>query len=153
MNQKMANEKTLFLLMARSKKNLENVRSKMMEANEMGEENCNQVLILPWDFSKSIQVEEMINMIKRSIRETNLTLLKELFAFYNHGNLQIGTIETNADRAAEHFQVNVLSVWNILAAIKKIFTLETTPLQFHINLSTPLSSKPHGPFSLYSSSK
>lgn len=152
MSQKMANDKTLFLLIARSRENLENIKSKMLDINEIDGENSNQVLVLPYDFSKSTQVEELANLIKKTIRETDLDLIKEFYAFYNHGNLKIGTIETNADVAAEHFQVNVLSVWTLLAAIRKIISIQNTPLQFHINLSTPLSSKPHGPFSLYSSS-
>ena len=152
MSQKMVNDKTLFLLMARNKENLEEVRRTMMESTEMDDENSNQVFILPYDFSKTTSVEGMAKLIKETLKDTDLSLLQELLAFYNHGNLQIGTIETNADRAAEHFQVNVVSVWTLLAAIKKLFTLEKIPLQFHINLSTPLSTKPHGPFSLYSSS-
>ena len=123
----------------------------MME-DEPEEDTTNKVVLLPFDFNTPTSVSELAHILTQKLDGVDLSMVKELLVFYNHGTLRIGSVESNADHVAEHFQVNVTGVWIMLAAIRSLFTIENTPTQFHINLSTPLVSKPLQPFSLYSAS-
>ena len=98
-------------------------------------------------------VDELSELLKSSFEKYDLSKIFELFVFYNHGTLKMGQVEAIADDSTEQFQINVVSIWTLLCAIRKLFPLDKTPSQFHINISSILAEKQQELFSLYNSSK
>ena len=104
------------------------------------------------DFSKTKKVDDLAKIIDSLFKSLDLSKVNEMLVFYNHGTLIMGSIETNADHASEQFQINVISVWVLLSAIRKLFTLEKVPSQFHVNISTSLADFQQESFSIYNTS-
>lgn len=134
--------------MARSKDKLDAVKSEMNQKNPK-----NLVLTLQIDFGKLMSADELSELLKSTFQKFDLSKISELFAFYNHGTLKMGRVESIADDSTEQFQINVVSVWILLCAIRRLFPLNQTPSQFHINISSILAEKQQEFFSLYNSSK
>ena len=113
----------------------------------------NKIITLGFDFSKAVKVAELTELLKAALKDEKLNQVSELYVFYNHGTLQLATIERSADMASNEFQTNVVSVHIFMAAIRHLFPLNLFPTQFHINISSLLANKPQESFSLYCSSR
>ena len=113
----------------------------------------NKIITLEFDFSKEVKVTELADLLKTTLKDEKLNQVSELYVFYNHGTLQLATIERSADMASNEFQTNVVSVWTLMSAIRHLFPLNLFPTQFHVNISSLLADKPQESFSLYNTSK
>ena len=133
--------------MARNIDKLEEIKNEMNTKNPK-----NLVLTVQLDFSKTKKVDDLAKIIDSLFKSLDLSKVNEMLVFYNHGTLIMGSIETNADHASEQFQINVISVWVLLSAIRKLFTLEKVPSQFHVNISTSLADFQQESFSIYNTS-
>ncbi len=76
----------------------------------------------------------------------------ELYVFYNHGTLKLECVEKVADSATSEFQINVVSIWILMAALRDMFPSDLVPKQYHINISSLLATLVQPMCSLYSSS-
>lgn len=76
----------------------------------------------------------------------------ELYVFYNHGTLKVESVDKIADSATEEFQINVVSVWTLMSALRELFPVKITPIQFHINMSSLLATQITKLLSIYNSS-
>lgn len=112
----------------------------------------NKIITLGFDFGKAVKVAELTELLKSALKDEKLSQVSELYVFYNHGTLQLATIERSADMASNEFQINVVSIHTFMAAIRHLFPLNLFPTQFHINISTLLANKPQESFSLYCTS-
>lgn len=136
---------TLFLLVARNEALLNEVKSKISDPE-------NTALVLKIDFSNDLKVDEYVKLITESLKAIDLTGLSELYVFYNHGTIRLGSLEEVADVSLHEFTTNVTSVWGFVAAIRKVLPIEKHPKQFHINISSLLASKTTANLSIYCSS-
>ena len=149
------NETTVFLLIARDQHKLNEVREQMAKSKSKCASLQNKIVTLSHDFSKRVAVADMLALIRQTLAAAaaDVDRIQELYVFYNHGTLKIATIETIADRVADEFQVNVCSVWILMAAIRQLFPLNLVATQFHVNISSLLATKLLESCSIYSSSK
>jgi hypothetical protein len=146
------NESTLFLLISKSDSNA--TKEKMIEDNKPTHNSFkNKVLTMRVDFgNKSLNVLELTNQMRHALVNQDLSNLNEMYVFYNHGTLQILTVEKSADIAALEFQINVVSVWTLLSSVRQLFPLNLIPAQYHINISSLWASKVQESCSLYNTS-
>jgi short-subunit dehydrogenase len=135
---------TVLLLISRNKESLDKIKNKIIN---MGSHY--KIFCLAIDFAaKDIIYYDLI----KSTLDGLINSINELYVYYNHGTLKLGSIEHVLNNLNEEFQVNVFSVWSLLVSIIKIFPTEKVPLQYHINISSLLASKPKANTSVYSSS-
>jgi len=139
-------ENTLFVLIARSLDKLDELKRKLASKKPL-----NQYKTLKIDFSN--EKVDYANELKNSFKELILTEVKDLLVFYNHGSLIISDVESSANDINEFFEVNVLSVWKFLSAVRELFPADKVPKQFHINTSSKLATSFSAGMSAYSSSK
>lgn len=67
----------------------------------------------------------------------------ELISIYNHGTLEYGKIDAVARHdLRKKFEVNVFSVWSLLAGIMLTIPETIIPKQFHVNISSGYAVKP-----------
>lgn len=147
------NENTLFILIARDSNKLEQVKAEMVKEKSPNIAFSNRIITISHDFSKNITVAECSQLIKDSIKDEKLQFLTELYVFYNHGTLKIATIEQCADHSLNEFQINVTSVWVLMATIRQLFPLNLVPTQFHINISSLWASKLQESCSIYNATR
>ena len=134
---KMANAH--ILLIARDYDRLCDVRNKLVEANK----NRNRVSILNIDFSLPNQVADFFKLLKEVFVETDLGNFKELYAIYNHGTLEYGSISLKAQEPLrENFETNLFSVWSLLSAINLLVPTSVIERQFHVNISSKYAKEP-----------
>ena len=142
---------TIFLLVARDEQKLELVKNEIKTLSPN-----NQVFLLKLDFSDAnLNVEILAESLRLSFLkfiDSSLSF-KQIFAFYNHGTICFGKVDENADKAASEFQINVVSVWQFMNAIRKLFPTDQITVQFHVNISTLLASKFEKQLSLYSTTR
>jgi short-subunit dehydrogenase len=140
-------ENTIFVLLARDLNKLNEVKSQLES-----ESISNKVLLTTIDFSNAThQYNDYKDILQSLLESTDLNLIDELYAIYNHGTFKILTIDENAKTIDENFQTNVTSVWKLLTAIRQLF--ENVEKQWHINLSSMLATTCVPLSSSYSSSK
>ena len=134
---------TKFLLIARDENSLREVKGKLSAPNNAS--------ILKIDFSKEAKVDEYIELLKSSLSESSLKP-KELYVFYNHGTLKLGSVEEVAASSHQELVINVSSVWVFLASIRALFPIDSVPKQFHINISSLMATKTTAYMSIYCAS-
>lgn len=147
------NENTLFLLIARDLAKLEKVKSDMESEKSPNIAFSNKIITLSHDFNKNINVAECTTLIKSLIKDEKLNFVTELYVFYNHGTLKIATIEKVADEALNEFQINVASIWVLMATVRQLFPLNLVPTQFHVNISSLWASKLQESCSIYNATR
>ena len=140
-------ENTLFVLIARNKDRLDQVKQEMYAFTDK-----NKVVVISFDFSKHEQVDQVSQLLSSHLIGEDLNNIKELYVFYNHGTFKMEMVEAAADHAPEEFQTNVLSVWTFLTAVRNMFSIDQVPTQFHVNISSLLATKVGRLCSLYSTS-
>lgn len=139
------NNDTIFLLIARDLKKLEQVKTEMSRASRE-----NKYFVVKLDFSRNYKLDELISLLRTLfVNYIDLTLIKELYVFYNHGTLIFGQTDEIGDKVSEQFQINVISVWLLMNVIRRMFPESQCPLQFHVNMSTLMASKAEKRFSVY----
>lgn len=146
------NESTLFLLIARDEHRLSEIKNEMNKSKSSHKSFENRIYTLRMDFSKSYKVNDMLELIRTTLISERLIEIKELYVFYNHGSLKISTIEKIADQAGDEFQINVCSVWTLMASIRQMFPLNLVPTQFHVNISSLWAYKLQESCSIYNAS-
>ena len=140
-------QNTLFVLIARDKDRLNQVKQEMNAFTDK-----NKVVVISYDFSQHEQVEQVTHLLSSHLIGQDLSNIKELYVFYNHGTFKMEMVAAAADHAPAEFQTNVLSVWTLLAAVRNMFSLDQVPTQFHVNISSLLATKVGHLCSLYSTS-
>lgn len=149
-------ETPTLLLISRNQDLLNETKSKILTSSS-SDTSSSAIHTLRIDFSIEVKVSDYVNMLKSSLGgggsgDDNLTHFDELYVFYNHGTLKIGSIDELAESASQEFITNVTSVWLFLSAVRKVFTLETIPRQFHINMSSLMATKTTNSMSVYCAS-
>jgi len=145
-NRKLTSEQNTFLLIARDLTKLEQVKA------EINKESPNsEVILLGYDFGQLSDTQKMSQLLKTALNET--TKFTELYVFYNHGTLRLASVDQVADHTSQEFQINVISVWTLLAAVRNLFPISQVPTQFHVNISSLLATQMSKMCSVYSSSK
>jgi sepiapterin reductase len=144
---KFPTEDTIFLLIARDLNKLEQLRQ------EIG---VNRAFAVQLDFSLSHKPDELKQLLTTKfldlIRGTDVgSSFDELYIFYNHGTLIFGRVDELGEVAAREFQTNVVSVWELLSALRGLFS--AVPKQFHVNMSSLLATKLEAQFSVYSTTR
>ena len=143
------NENTLFVLISRDLSNLEYVKNDMLKEKSPNIALSNKIITLSHDFSRNVDVNQCLDILKSLFKNEDFSFVTELYVFYNHGSLRIGTIEKVADYSLNEFQINVASIWVLIAAIRHLFPLDLVPSQFHINISSLWASKLQESCSIY----
>jgi short-subunit dehydrogenase len=141
-------DKSSFLLIARDQAKLDQVKAEMK--NKMPTSSQNVIHTLSLDFSIQMKVEQVYEILNKIVNDQNS--YKQLFVFYNHGTLKLSPLEKIADHVNDEFQINVTSVWVLMAAIRQMFPLNAVPTQFHVNISSLLATKVLKHFSIYNTS-
>lgn len=136
---------TTFLLIARDLAKLHEVKAELIKENSQ-----NNVLTLSYDFSRVTNVETLTDILRNNLTDQNFD---EMYVFYNHGTLKIAGVELVADDATNEFQINVISVWQLLAAIRRLFPNNIVPKQYHINISSLVATQMSKMCSVYSSTR
>lgn len=142
------NDKTTFLLIARDQSKLDEVKDEMK--SKLGTSSQNIINTLSLDFSQHMKVEQVLDILTKMIK--GHSAFNQLFVFYNHGTLKLSPLENIANKVNDEFQINVTSVWILLTAIRQMFPLNSTPIQFHVNISSLLATKVFKYFSVYCTS-
>lgn len=142
-------DNTVLLLIARNHTKLDEVKTKINIANQTGHISVRTLQI---DFSHPAKVNDYAEKVRDVLSDVDLSQVKELLTFYNHGTMKTGSIEDVADSAVDEFTANVTSVWLFLSAVRMVFPIEAVSKQFHINISSILASQPAASISIYCSS-
>jgi len=130
---------THLLLLARNFDKLTEVRSKLINKSN----NKNQVSILNLDFSLPHQVSDYFKLLKEVFVDTNLSSFDELYAIFNHGTLEHGSVSLKAQEPLrENFEINLFSVWSLLSAINLLIPTSVIQKQFHVNISSKYAEEP-----------
>lgn len=145
-NQKFNDKQTTFLLVARDLAKLNEVANEMTKANSLSE-----VLTMSYDFSQVAKTEDLKNLLNARLKQKEA--FDELYVFYNHGTLKIDSVEKVADQATNEFQINVISVWTLMSALREMFPLNSVKKQFHINISSLLATALDKMCSVYCSTR
>ena len=140
-------QNSIFLLIARDFNKLIQVKEELENQS-----TANKIIINSFDFSNHMPYMNMVEILNQNLKDILLSDLKELYVFYNHGTLKIENILKSSDEAQQEFQINVLSVWTLLGALKHIFPIENVPIQFHVNISSLWASLPTVNVSTYNTS-
>ena len=143
LNERYSSE-TLFILIARDEAKLESV------IKEDSFKPTNRYCTLKIDFSNDDDYKKEIENI---LKKEDLKYMSELFVFYNHGTLNLLKIEDAAKISTQFYQINVISVWKLLAAILALFPINENLKQYHINTSSKMAFVHLPLYSLYTSSK
>lgn len=84
-----------------------------------------------------------------SVLEENLPSRKELEEFdelisvYNHGTLEFGSVEHEAEHDLRNkFEINVFSVWSLLAAVNKLIPESVIANQKFVNITSKMADTP-----------
>ncbi len=146
-NKRLTNKSNTFLLIARDLAKLEQVKAELIKENPHSD-----VFLLSYDFEQSSNTEKMSELLKTALNLNDTAKFSELYVFYNHGTLRLATVDQVADHATKEFQINVISVWTLLAALRSLFPIDQAPTQFHVNISSLLATQMTRLCSVYSSS-
>jgi sepiapterin reductase len=142
---KFPTDDTIFLLIARDLNKLEQMRQ------EIG---VNRAFAMQLDFSLSHTPDELKQLLNTKFLDLvsgSGHSFDELYIFYNHGTLIFGRVDELGEVAAREFQINVVSVWELLSALLGLFS--AVPKQFHVNMSSLLATKLEAQFSVYSTTR
>jgi short-subunit dehydrogenase len=140
---------TLFILIARDISKLESIKEDFLQKRY----ETNRYYTLKIDFSvNSIGTDEYKVELENILKNESLVNLTELFVFYNHGTLELLPVEEAAKISADFYQINVISVWKFLAAIRALFPICEGLKQFQINISSKMATMTLPSYSLYTSS-
>jgi sepiapterin reductase len=132
------------VLLARDLDKLEQVK------REIESNSTNQVVLLQIDFSVSRRTNELVDLLNSKLANLiDVNSIDELYVFHNHGTLHFGRVDELGDSASREFQINVVSVWEFLSAIRKLFPDNLVAKQFHVNISTMLATSVEALFSAY----
>ena len=105
---------THLVLMARNLDNLNAMRQEILERQP-----ANRVTVIPHDFARACETGDFYRILKSvASSEEELRKYGELYAIYNHGTLEFGQTTPYAQgNLREAYEINVFSVWCLLAAI------------------------------------
>jgi short-subunit dehydrogenase len=141
---------TLFILMSRDEIKLKETQNEMRLLND---QTSNEIKTIQIDFSQNSSVDNYIQQLTTNVDQLKTCQFDQIIIFYNHGTLLLGKVEEVADKVSNEFQINVTSVWCLMAALRQLFPIDKIPSQFHINISTLNSTRLLNDFSSYSASK
>lgn len=69
--------------------------------------------------------------------EKTLKQFNKLVCVYNHGTLLHGSIiDVASNNLRSNFEINLFSIWTLLASINVVLPSSLLPKQFHINISS-----------------
>lgn len=128
------NSDSHFLLLARDVEKLSEVREQI----EKDSSSRNTVKTVSVDFSTENSVERYFEILKDALGDVgdNLGEFDELIIIYNHGTLVFGNVSFVAQELREDFEVNLFSIWTLLAAINLLLPLNVVSKQVHVNISS-----------------
>ena len=128
------NSDSHILLLARDVEKLAEVRDQI----EKDSNSRNTVRTVSVDFSTENSVELYFKILKDALDDVgdNLGEFEELIVIYNHGTLVFGNVSFVAQELREDFEVNLFSIWTLLAAINLLLPLNVVSKQFHVNISS-----------------
>lgn len=133
------------LLVARNQGLLDEVKSKIAGPSS--------VYTLRVDFSIDAKINDYTEAIKSSLSGDAQTAFDELYVFYNHGTLKIGSLDEVAESSSQEFVTNVTSVWVFMSAIRQLFPANVILKQFHINISSLWATMTSASVSIYCASR
>lgn len=129
------------ILLARDVDKLADVRAQI----ERDSESRNTVSAVSVDFSLENSVDVYFEILKNGLGDAanNVDQFEELIVVYNHGTLVFGNVSFVAQQELrENFEVNLFSIWSLLAAINLLFPLAVISRQFHVNISSGYAVEP-----------
>lgn len=126
-----------FVLIARDVSRLGEVRTQMEKESNYR----NKIQIVSVDFAIVNEVSIYFNVLKDTLNgTTKLDEFDELIVVYNHGTLIYGNVSLTAqEELRENFEINLFSVWSLLAAINLLVPDSVIKRQFHVNISSGYS--------------
>lgn len=128
---------TLFLLLARDATKLTEAKNQI----ETDSQGRNTAKTLSVDFASPLnKVDQYFQLLSNGLNNAGtqeLDRFEELVVIYNHGTLVFGSVPLVAqNQLREDFEVNLFSIWSLLAAINLLLPLNEVSRQFHINISS-----------------
>jgi short-subunit dehydrogenase len=138
------------LLMARDITKLNQVKKKILSSLP---NSNNKVSVLNMDFSADYKVNDYFKLIKEILDDDYLANFDELYVIYNHGTLEFGSVSlvAQSNMLQEKFEVNLFSIWNLLAAVNLLIPTTVISKQFHVNISSGYSNEPTANWSAHCS--
>lgn len=89
------------------------------------------------DFAESLKIEDYIDLLNKNLpAEKELSQFQKLVCVYNHGTLEHGCIVDAAHDLQRKFEINVFSIWKLLASINVVLPVSVISKQFHVNISS-----------------
>lgn len=134
------NSDTLFLIIDRNGDILDETKLKLLNESN----SRNQVECIDIDFGDDLLVENYNEILASNLPDAEeLKSYEEIICVYNHGTLEVGTIVDMAQNDLRHkFQVNVFSIWSLLAAIQLTIPVTVIPKQTHVNMASGYGLEP-----------
>lgn len=132
---------THFVLLARDANKLDKVMNKLVN------DSCgqNSASIIQIDFSVVTQLDEYFKLLKEHFagKQIQLTDFDELTCVYNHGTMEFGNVVLKVQEPLRsRFEINLFSVWNLLAAIGLLIPTTVVAKQFHVNMNSGYATRP-----------
>lgn len=140
------------LLMARDITKLNQVKQKILATLP---NSNNKVSILNMDFSADYKVNDYFKLIREIFNDDYVAQFEDLYVIYNHGTLEFGSVSlvAQSNMLQEKFEINLFSIWNLLAAINLLIPTSVISKQFHVNISSGYSNEPTANWSAHCSGK
>lgn len=142
---KVYNSDTIILLLARDLPALEKIKAEILAEHVSSNNEIHAVQV---DFGQEHSVNYYQDMLRRVLDSYDIHKIEHLVVVYNHGTLDHGLIEPFAQVLLRNrYEINLFSIWSLLAAINLYLPVDIVKNQIHVNISSGFGHKPFVNFS------
>lgn len=96
------------------------------------------------DFARVPNHASYVSLLEENLpSRRELEKFDELISVYNHGTLEFGSVEHEAEHdLRSKFEVNVFSVWSLLAAVNTLIPESVIANQKFVNITSKMADTP-----------